>query len=71
MPRLESRLAELQQKAALEPRSSPDERYETPTRKALNDVQRQLDAAREQVAALERRLSGLRGRAVELGGAVE
>ncbi len=71
VPVLEARLAELQQKAALEPRSSPDEKYESPVDRALKDVQAQLDAAREQVSGLDRRLNDLRTREMELASGVE
>ncbi len=71
VPLLEARLAEIEKKVALDPRPSPDERYESPSMKALKDVQAQLDAAREQVSGLDRRLNDLRTREMELASGVE
>jgi hypothetical protein len=68
---LESRLAELQAKVANEPQASSVQSYESPSRKALAQVQAQLDAVSSQIPSLEQRMNDIRNRAVELGGSVD
>jgi hypothetical protein len=70
--RLQQRLTELQQAAARNPRTAqPGRDYESPSQKALREVQAQLEAANQQITALERRMNDLRFQAIQLGGSID
>lgn len=64
---LETRQAELRQKVANEPPASGIQDYQSPSRKALAQVEARLTGLSERISTLERRMNDLRFRAVELG----
>jgi len=67
---LQDQLAQLQAKAANAPPQGLSD-YQSPTQKAIEQTNTQIQAVEERLAPIEKRIGEIRARAIDLGGSVD